>query len=346
LAVEARNIFKSKFFEEADIPFWLWDKDLNLIDVNETSLKTFRFKREDIIGKNLSEISPDSQSSGRYDLYLEVMRTGKTLTIDEVESAPGLGNFYFRLKAFKVGDGLGSVATNITYLKENIEELETFIYKSAHDMRAPVASILGLLNLTETEVKDLEEAKRFLNIIKQQTKNLDSILQKLIETTRIRKNEKVIQLIDFDTIIEEVLASLAYINGFKEIKFGKKVMVKNDFYSDKFLVVSIFQNIIDNAIKYKNLNSGTSFINITITDEAGGVKIDIADNGIGIPADLQKDIFKMFFRATDQARGSGLGLYTVNHTVKKLGGYINLNSEQGTGTTFTIYLSNEKTQNS
>tara|TARA_R110002049_G_scaffold308179_2_gene511259 strand:- start:1417 stop:1779 length:363 start_codon:yes stop_codon:yes gene_type:complete len=85
-----------------------------------------------------------------------------------------------------------------------------------------------------------------------------------------------------------------------------------------------------------------SFVKISIEDENGGVEITVADNGIGIPANLQKNVFKMFFRATNQASRSGLGLYTVSHTVKILGGTIKLDSKENIGTTFTVYLPNEK----
>lgn len=342
MSSESQDKMRSAFFNEADILFWLWDKDLNLIDVNEATLKTFHFKREDVIGKNICEISPDSKSSGRFYEYQNVIKTGKTFLIDEVKSHPSLGNFCFRLKAFKVGEGMGSVITNITDLKDNIEELETFIYKSTHDMRSPIASILGLLSITETEKNDPSESQRYFGIIKQQIGHLDNILQKLIETTRIRKNEKIIQLIDFKVTIEHVINSLAFMNGFKDIKFETFVSVNQKFHSDKLLIVSIFQNIIDNAIKYRNASAKNSFIKIEVADQNGGVKIIIEDNGIGIEEHLQKEVFKMFYRATDQSSGSGLGLYTVSHTLKKLNGQIKLSSKEKSGTTFTIYIPNEK----
>lgn len=333
---------KAKFFDQADILFWLWDKDLNLIDVNEATLKVFRFKKEDIVGKNICEISPDAKPSGRFDIYKEVIRTGKTFSLDEVKAHPSLGNLHFRLKAFKVGDGLGSVTKNITDLNETIEELETFIYKVSHDMRSPIANILGLVNLASTEIKDTDEAKKYFKIVKQQTERLDTILKILLETTRIRKGEKTIHLINFSTIVDEVIKSLEFINGFKDIAFEVKNSVNQKFYSDKFLIISLFQNLIDNAIKYRKENIDNAFIKISVEDENGGVKISVTDNGIGIPGHLQQEVFKMFYRATDKASGSGLGLYTVNHTVKKLGGHISLFSEEKVGTTFIVYLPNEK----
>lgn len=339
---EKLNELKAQFFSEADILFWLWDKDLNLIDVNEATLKLFHFKKEDVIGKNICDISPDCKPSGRYDIYKEVIRTGKTFIVDEVKAHPSLGNLHFRLKAFKVGDGLGSVTQNITDLNETIDELETFIYRVSHDMRSPIASILGLMNLIDKELKDLDEAKHFFKIVKHQTEHLDTILQILLDTARIRKGEKTIHLINFKQIIDKILKLLESMQGFKEIRFEHKISVNQKFHSDKSLIISLFQNLIENAIKYKKDNINDAFIKISITDESEGVKITVADNGIGIPEKLHKEVFKMFFRATDKAHGSGLGLYTVNHTIKKLNGHIQLDSQEKIGTTFTIYLPNEK----
>ncbi|MBI3510129.1 MAG: GHKL domain-containing protein [Bacteroidetes bacterium] len=333
---------RSQFFDESEILFAIFDKDLNCVDANTAFLKTLHFTKEGIIGKNITEISPDNKSSGRNDLYREVIRTEKTLILDEVKPHPSMGNIYVRVKAFKVGDGLGTASENITDLKEAVSELETFIYKSSHDMRSPIASILGLTNIAEEGLKDIDEAKRFCKIVRQQTRRLDTILQILVATTRIREGEKIIRLLDFKEIIEDTLKSLESAEGFDKINFEKHISFNGKFYSDKLLVISLFQNLLDNAIKYKKENTPNPFINISVVNENDGVKITVADNGIGIPDHLQKDVFKMFFRATEKASGSGLGLYTVNHTLKKLGGTIQLDSKEKTGTTFTIYLPNEK----
>ena len=104
----------------------------------------------------------------------------------------------------------------------------------------------------------------------------------------------------------------------------------------------IFQNLIHNAIKYRDDSKKDPYIHITVAGEGTGVKITIEDNGIGISESAQKDVFKIFFRGTNVASGSGLGLYTVKHGVKKLGGRIELESEIHKGTKFTIYLPNER----
>jgi signal transduction histidine kinase len=341
IATSSITTLRGDFFQHTETLNCILDAELNFIDVNEAFLKTLRFKKEQVIGKNLKEISPDCVSSGRCEKYLEVLHTGKALLFDEVRPHPSLGNIYLRVRAFKIGDHLGISAKNTSDFKEAIDELETFIYKASHDMRSPIASILGLINISDHEIKDVADSKQFFKLVKQQVARLDNILVSLIETTQIQKTEKTPELIDFNQIISDVLNSLEYKEGFDQVKIQYDVNLNNDFHSDKAMIISIFQNLTDNAIKYSKINNPNAFLNISVTPENSGVKIVFEDNGIGISESLQKNIFKMFFRATKQAAGTGLGLYTVKHCVKKLGGHISVQSKENSGTSFRIYLPND-----
>ncbi len=329
---------RTKFFELSDMFLSILDKDLNYIDVNETFLKTLRFKRDEIIGKNITEIFPDIKSSGRLEIYKEVIRTGKTFTLDNVKLHPSLGNINIHIKAFKVGSGLGISGKDITDLVIPIYELEDFIYRISHDMRNPITSILGWLNLVDTKAKDIDEAKYFCKTIKQEADRLDNIVRILVDATNIRTYEMTIHLINFDEIVNEVIKSFEFTNGFKEIKFEKNIAVNQNFYSDKLLIIRLLKNLIDNSIKYRKENANDAFVKISISDENGEVKITIADNGIGISDNLQKDIFKLFYRGSEKSTGQGLGLYTVNKITKKLEGQIKFSSKENEGTSFTIYL--------
>jgi signal transduction histidine kinase len=330
------------FFNEASEVFCLWDKDLNLIDINEAALKMFRWERKDVVGKNLLNISPTIKASGRFDQYLEVIRSGKTLWVDDAILDPSLGHFYFRIKAFKVGEGLGTIGANITDLKEAISELEVFIYRCSHEMREPITSILGIVGLAEMQITSTDEAKKYCGIVKQQTENLSRMLQTLVQTTGIRKGEKVIHQINFSELISEVLKNVSSNKDALQVKFKQIIHTKKAFYSDKVLLASILQNLVDNSIKYRNEMISTAFVKIQVEDMENGVMISVEDNGIGIPQDLQKDVFKIFFRASENKQGSGLGLYTVKHIVKKLGGDLVLKSAERKGTTITFLLPTEE----
>jgi len=331
---------REAFFEQVGEVLVIFDKDLKFVDVNQNFLKTINLKREEIIGKHITQLSPGIEDTPRYQLYLKVIRTGEPIFLDETRTHPSLGNFVSRINVFKVGEGIGMAIQNITDLKEAVDELETFIYKSSHDLRSPISTILGLANLAISDI-NRETTDFYFKMVKKKAEELDFILNQLMETASIRKDEKTIHLIDFNEIINKVKNSLAHMNGFKEVRFEEHIDVGQRFYSDKRLLKSILQNLLDNAIKYKH-DHADSFVKIIVSTNDGGIKIEVADNGIGIIENLQENIFNMFFRATEKAKGAGLGLYTVKYAVRKLGGRITLNSKQNEGTVFTVYLPNEK----
>ncbi|HSY60988.1 MAG TPA: ATP-binding protein [Cytophaga sp.] len=332
---------REAFFESAQESFAIFDQNLTFIDVNTALLNALHVNREQIVGKNLSEISPNIEETKRYKIYQEVLQTGKSVVLDDVQLHPSLGNYTARVTCFKVGEGLGLASLNITDLKDAIDELETYIYKSSHDLRTPLTNMIGLVNLSLYESKENDPAFTYLQMIKEQAEHLDSMLKKLFDTSRIRKGDKIIHKIDFEKLINEIKNSLSYMDGFTSIHFEQELINSKNFYGDKPLLICVFKNIIDNAIKYRNTSCAQSFIRILIKDEIGGIKIKISDNGIGIPEKIQKEVFKMFFRGTSLASGAGLGLYTVKHCIKKLCGHISLMSEENEGSVFTVFVPNE-----
>jgi len=331
---------REAFFEQVGEVLIIFDKELRFVDVNQNFLKTINLKREEIIGKHITQVSPGIEDTPRYQLYLNVIQTGEPVFLDETRTHPSLGNFVSRINVFKVGEGIGMAIQDITDLKEAVDELETFIYKSSHDLRSPISTILGLANLAISDI-NRDTTDFYFKMVKKKAEELDFILNQLMETASIRKDEKTVHLIDFNEIINEVKNSLAHMNGFKEVRFEEHIDVDQRFYSDKRLLKSILQNLLDNAIKYKH-DHADAFVKIIVSTNDGGIKIEVADNGIGIIENLQENIFNMFFRATEKAKGAGLGLYTVKYAVRKLGGRITLNSKQNEGTVFTVYLPNEK----
>ncbi|MDA9554972.1 PAS domain-containing sensor histidine kinase [Pelobium sp.] len=335
------NHLRSEFFDHAEIQFMMFDKDLNIIDVNEVILKQYHLKREDLVGKHILEISPDAKEKGIYDKYKQVIETGKSIIIEESISHPKYGNRYNRVKAFKVGDGLGATASNITEFKNNIEKLELFSYKSSHDMRGPINNILGMTEIALNSSPDEETAKNYFSIIKKQAESLGNFLNALLETLKTQHSDNEIQVVNFIDTLLEVKKSLCFIDGFNDMRFEENINIKKEFYTDKMILISIFQNLIENAIKYRDREKENHFIKIDAREENGFAKITIQDNGIGISESAQKNIFKMFFRGTNQGTGTGLGLYNLRYAIEKLGGLIKFDSKENEGTIFTIYLPNK-----
>jgi signal transduction histidine kinase len=163
----------------------------------------------------------------------------------------------------------------------------------------------------------------------------------LVETKSLFPGKAVREQIDFNEVLQQAINSLAFMDGFSTVRFKSSVHVMQDFYGDKLLIVPIVQHLIHNAIRYRKESIPDAQVKITLEDDSQGVKIIVSDNGIGISGNIQESIVSMFSRATDKIPGHGLGLYTVNHCIRKLDGQISLDSKEGMGTTVKVWVRNE-----
>jgi signal transduction histidine kinase len=165
---------------------------------------------------------------------------------------------------------------------------------------------------------------------------LNHIITGLINLTRLNHAELQREKIDFQKIIDDCIVSFNGLPGFTNISFTKDIQPTIEFYSVWTLVNAILQNLIENAIKYAG--NEQPYVRIRIWQESEWTFIEVADNGQGIPAEHQARIFEMFYRASQTASGTGLGLYILKRSVDRLQGIIKLDSTEGIGSVFTVKL--------
>jgi PAS domain S-box-containing protein len=221
-------------------------------------------------------------------------------------------------------------------------ELDSFVYRASHDMSAPLKSIQGLVYILQMDLTEEEKAKYF-NLIHKSILKLQTFIEDLTYFSRNSKTPITPEPIDFHHIIKECRENLAYMENAARLKIDVRVANDLHFVSDKSRIQIILQNFISNAIKYQQLNAIESYLKIDITHHQNGVIIDIRDNGTGIREEYLNNIFDMFFRASEESHGSGLGLYITKQAIEKLGGKIlKLESTFGKGTSFSIYLPSSK----
>ena len=227
---------------------------------------------------------------------------------------------------------------NETLIKIN-KELDSFVYSISHNLRAPLMSVLGLLDLARNE-SNSEVINQYHEMMKSSVCKLDETLKEILEYSRNARQGLVINEIDFQRIINDNFERMQFMPGYERIQ--KDIFIEGDgrFYSDQYRLSLILNNLISNAIKYSDPQKETSFIHISIKLRPDNVSLIFKDNGIGIEKDYIQKVFNMFFRATERNEGAGLGLYIVKEAVDKLAGKIELESQIGKGTIFNIELPN------
>lgn len=231
---------------------------------------------------------------------------------------------------------------DITHLKQversltqKNSELDNFVYKVSHDLRGPIASLLGLYNLAIMELKD-KEALRYLELYNQQILRLNNIVLSLIDLTRIKEQAIKKEKINFSSLTDQCVDSLKYMQSPGAVKVIKSINIEFPVYSDHNLWNTILQNLLENGIKYARPNV-PSYVNVDIqTTPDNQLLVGVSDNGVGIDAQFHDQIYDMFFRANDDVSGSGLGLYIVKSAVEKMNGSISFSSRRNKGTTFKI----------
>jgi signal transduction histidine kinase len=240
----------------------------------------------------------------------------------------------------KVQDRTNELEQTVKDLIRQNHDLEQFSYIVSHNMRSPIARMLGLLNLFESrDRKDLSYETQLHGYLRDSALGLDQIIQDLKQIIDMRKGfQTVLEKVDVKHIIGHVLTDLE-----EEIKNSNTSIITSieieSITSIKSYLQSIFYNLISNALKYRS-HDHRPHIEINIYQSEKTAIIKVKDNGLGIPLPEQRlsEIFNLYKRMHTHVEGKGLGLYLVKTQVQALAGSIAVTSSVNIGTTFTIML--------
>lgn len=222
-------------------------------------------------------------------------------------------------------------------LSERNFELDQLMYKTSHDLRSPLSSIMGLVNLANL---DPHNNLTYLNKIEGRIKKLDEFIKSMLNYARVSRGEIYFEQINLRELIQDCIRELDHLENFDSVKTEVQIIHENNvFKSDPLRMRIIIGNIVSNAYKYQN-TAVKSKLKIKASINPMFAEITITDNGIGIKREHLKKIFNMFYRATERSQGSGLGMYIVKQAVDKLKGRIRLKSTFGKGTTIKIVVPN------
>ncbi|MGK7393345.1 MAG: sensor histidine kinase [Candidatus Cyclobacteriaceae bacterium M3_2C_046] len=218
------------------------------------------------------------------------------------------------------------------------QELDRFVYSVSHDLRAPLTSSLGLIQISRLE-KDTSKKEDYLNMINKSLIRLDNFIKELIDFTRNSRTELELEEIDWNELISSILRDLQYLENFNHIQFKINNTLDRPFHSDRNRLKIILSNLVSNSIRYRNkYHHRGSYVKIEVNPENSMVKIKVEDNGVGINQAHIDKIFDMFYRGSPVNAGSGLGLYILKESVTKLHGKVSVSSEINQGTVFEVVL--------
>jgi PAS domain S-box-containing protein len=234
---------------------------------------------------------------------------------------------------------------NLKQLAEDLNkrnrELTQFGYVVSHNLRSPVANIIGLAALLESDRENAETVDYCIQSIKASASSLDEVIIDLTQILTVTDGsaEMPKEAVDLVEVINKVCVDLADVltetKATVEVPLGRYVL-----FTHKAYIYSVFLNLISNAIKYRS--NEPLMVSISITNTAKTLVIDVIDNGIGIDLERhQNDLFKPYKRFNREKNGKGLGLFLVKSHIEALHGIIIVQSEPGRGSTFTIVFPTE-----
>ncbi len=327
----------------------LLDRDQNVIFVNDATYDMLNIERtvdaDAILGLFFAHFKGDEITK-----HFKECVEGKTLHVPEID---GAGErvyeiFFHHLQDNEKNGGESSgyfiLFFDISEAKLLERSKSELVAVASHQLRTPLTAMRGNVEMLIDETFGAlnKEQHELLDDIDVSTARLITMVNDMLDITKIERNdlEMNIERLQVKEIIDSVIADLSVYAQRHEFTIETKDLSPLLYVNaDKVRIRQVFQNLIDNAIKYSR-HPGV----LTISSSESGTTMEIAfkDNGIGIPKEEQSKLFDRFYRASNTSKttssGSGLGLYIVKSIANQLGGDIRFESEENVGTTFFVSL--------
>jgi PAS domain S-box-containing protein len=332
--------------ENSDDILIVTDHEFRIRYISSSVARSFGIEPIKLVGKSIfNYVSADKIEAWKNCL----VNNTSTSFHDEISlSVTGHEKNYFdvNISPLETSSGLVIKLHDITLKKSREKELirsnqqlDQVIYKTTHDLKAPIRSAMGLINLAEKAPGD--EKNVYLGLIKKSLHRLDSFIE---EMNHFFRNEKLAlqrEKINIVELLKDELSNLLSYSTDQKIDVRLDIEGSPDIYSDSIRVRTIVTNILSNAIKYSDVRKPEPFIKISVLVTEEICEIRIVDNGIGIEPQYLDKIYELFFRATNHSQGTGIGLFIVKDTVEKLKGKIEVTSTPDQGTSFSIRIPNQ-----
>jgi signal transduction histidine kinase len=261
-------------------------------------------------------------------------------SIDEFELA-GTGRV-FRGYTSPVADGRIWTLREVTADRELDRMRDAFVATVSHELRTPLTSISGFLEMMEEEEHALGDAGRqYLDVIRRATDRLHALVEDLLLVAQIEARRIELELTPVDLAQVAVRSAEAARPTAAEKRIALDVVADEPppVLADEKRLSQVLDNLISNAVKFTP-DGGT--VTVTVGRNGAGARVVVADSGIGVPLEEQKQVFSRFFRASTATRraipGTGLGLAICHALIEQHNGSIEFSSREGEGTEVTVIL--------
>lgn len=318
------------------------DAEANITLANEASRRLLDFVTGDAVGRPLIEVS---RSRAVHEAAAAAMRSDRVVEVEIDISGPNRRELSLRAKRFpgEPSPGVVIVLYDITELRRLENLRREFVANVSHELKTPLSSIKAYAEtLRLGAINDSKHNLGFVERIEEQAERLHQLIMDMIHIARMESGSQAFEMVDVD-MAEIVEISTDY---YSELAEKKQIQLHIEAPAEKIIVRvdedglrTVFDNLIDNAIKYTPAGGQISLRWFAADGEA---VFEVQDTGIGISPGDQLRVFERFFRV-DKARsrevgGTGLGLSIVKHLAMAFGGQVGIDSQPGKGSTFRVKL--------
>jgi PAS domain S-box-containing protein len=351
-----------KAFEEKNVvlesigdAFFAVDEKWIVTYWNKESEKLFQCSRKQVIGKNLWQVFKETDNTSFYKYYRKAVESS---VIEQFEAFSEKTNSWFDVTAYPSSNGLSVYLKDITqrklsdlrlielnsdlqnYTKELVisnTELEQFSYIISHNLRAPVANIMGLALEMKDETHASETKEMLNNALTSSANLLNNVILDLNAILTVKKELSTKkELVGFSGLIDDIQSSIQNLIEIEGVEIKTDFDEVSEFLTFKSYLYSIFFNLISNSIKYRQAKK-SPVIEIKSYKKDKQLVIIYKDNGIGIDMAIRKNqVFGLYKRFHQHVEGKGMGLFMVKTQVETLKGKISVESKVNEGTEFTI----------
>ena len=340
-ARDAENNY-NLFFESNPIPTWVYDlRDFRILLVNHAAVRKYGYSKEEFYKMTLFDIRPTEDHEllkkrnghGFSGVWRHLKKGGEAIYV-EVES---------HAITYKGREAKLILATDISQLinaqseiEAAAEEMNNFVYRASHDLRGPLARLIGLSDLMITDTSE-KSRMEYLHILNRTACLMDKMLSRLLSVNRLKNYIPEIREIKVRDMVDDTIELVKESN----MTLGCNILneIPDDFtiFADPKLIQLVLENLLDNSVKYRHPGAD-AFIQISGWCANNEIHLVVKDNGIGIDKSIKPRIFDLFFRGTERSNGSGLGLYIAQEAIKRQYGKIALLDTNHNETVFEVIL--------